>query len=235
MVEKARQKALDYGHSLPNFICTQETRRDTAKVTKENQPTKWKLSDTLTIQLGYFEQKENYHVVAIDGKPTSKPIGKVGGHTALGDFGSNLNSVFDPKSQTNFRWDSWETMNGRATAVFSFTIDRSHSTFMTWVTTFLKTKRTNWAVKGQVVLDAETLDILCLTFESVDIPDDFPIRATQTKIEYSYQTVGGKDYLLPRHSMNTTTFADGRIARADTTFSDYKKFTADAGIVFDPP
>src|SRR5207245_8491330 len=56
LIERVREYSLNYSKNLPNFICTQVTRR-------YDDPTGlefWRPSDTLTTKLSYFEQKETY-------------------------------------------------------------------------------------------------------------------------------------------------------------------------------
>src|SRR5215472_1331903 len=80
MIAEVRQKALAYSESLPNFLCTQLTRRYSAPATGSAEPA-WTLHDSLTIRLSYFGQKEDYRVVQVNGKPTNKALGQVGGWT----------------------------------------------------------------------------------------------------------------------------------------------------------
>src|SRR6266481_5813868 len=93
-------KALEYNRSLPNFICTQVTRRN---VDPTGTGQRWKLIDTINEELSYSDQKENYKVVAVNGKPAGNANhNRPGGLTSSGEFGSLLGYIFDPKAKSEF-------------------------------------------------------------------------------------------------------------------------------------
>lgn len=108
MIAESRQRALAYTKSLPDFLCTEVTRRYSAPSDRGLEPS-WKLLDTLTVRVSYFDQKEAYRVVRINDKPADKDLAKVGGWATRGDFGSMLRGVFDPKSEARFEWERWDT------------------------------------------------------------------------------------------------------------------------------
>src|SRR6185369_4726211 len=70
LIEEVRINALAHSARLPNFLCTQRTRRYSASV-HDREPI-WKLLDALTIHVSYFGQRENYQVVQVNGKPIDK-------------------------------------------------------------------------------------------------------------------------------------------------------------------
>jgi hypothetical protein len=233
LIEQVRQKVLDYSRGLPDFICTQETIRSTASRPKEGKPLEWKPYDTLTIELSYFGQKENYRVIAINGKPSDKRITKVGGNISLGNFGSSLNNVFQAKTNATFAWLRRDRLRDSEVAVFSWMIDADHTPFGSWVATLVKKRSAKWGARGEVFVETGTLDVLRFTLESTEMPPDFPMKAVRTEVEYARATVGEKQYLLPSRSDDITTFADGHAAKSETRFTNYRKFTADADIKFD--
>src|ERR1035438_152386 len=66
LLAEARHAALVYSTSLPDFICTQVVRR-----TSDPQGNgRWRVLDTLTIKLSYFEHREDYKLMLINGKAT---------------------------------------------------------------------------------------------------------------------------------------------------------------------
>jgi hypothetical protein len=72
IIDDARQYALNYTNGLPDFICTQVTRRFAAPVpgTKYGGPAdgspRWQAQDTLQIRLSFFEKREQYKVVLVN-------------------------------------------------------------------------------------------------------------------------------------------------------------------------
>jgi hypothetical protein len=78
ILDEVRQYALSYSKNLPDFICTQVTRRYAAPApgTKhggsiDSQPS-WQSLDTLQIRLSYFEQKEDYKLIMVNSSPTTQ-------------------------------------------------------------------------------------------------------------------------------------------------------------------
>src|SRR5207245_3410040 len=90
----ATEYALNYTKKLPDFICSQVTRRYVDPTGKEV----WRPQDTILERLSYFEQHEDYKVVMVNDRPTDIAHEKLGGSaTSSGEFGSIMKEVFDPK------------------------------------------------------------------------------------------------------------------------------------------
>jgi hypothetical protein len=130
ILDEARTYAISYSRSLPDFICTQVTRRYAAPTPRSGSLTSepyWQLEDTLTTRLSYFEQKEDYKLVMVNNKLTNLDYRALGGSTVSGVFGSMMKDVFDRATQARFEWDHWGTLRGRLAMVFAYRVDRSHS------------------------------------------------------------------------------------------------------------
>jgi hypothetical protein len=230
MIAEIREKALAFNETLPDFICTQLTRRYFAPAKGAADPV-WSLRDSLTIQLTYFGKKENYRVVQVNDKPTSKKLAEVGGWTAQGDFGSMLPAIFGAKSDAKLDWQGWDTWNGRPVAAFAYRIDRAHSTFNSNGRTMFHRTHSNWAARGLVLADAQTRQVLRLSIDSVDMPPESPTSEVHIVLEYANQKIGDREFLLPSHSVSLMTFK-GQIGRLDTQFTAYRKFSADTEIQY---
>jgi hypothetical protein len=226
-IEQVRKQALAYDESLPNFICTQETRRTSAGLHDE----KWKELDTLTIRLSYFGRKEDYRVVQVNGKPADKAMNKVGGWKTNGDFGSMLHAVFMAKSQAKFQWERSKTWNGRPVAVLTYHIDREHSTFNSSASGFLHSTRVVFGVDGTIYADAETNQVLRLTVDARDLPATYPVREIHIALEYAKQKIGDSEYLLPAKSVSESVMGKDR-RKSETRFIEYRKFSTDTAIKY---
>jgi hypothetical protein len=234
-IAASRQQALDYTQSLPDFLCTEVTHRYSAPVGQGPEPS-WKLLDTLSIRLSYFDRKEAYRVIRINDKPADKNLSNMGGWTTKGDFGSMLRGVFDPKSQTAFSWDRWDTWEARRVAVFAWRLDRAHASFTSVSHSFLKTVRGTWGAKGLVYLDANTRQVLRLLIDSAEMPAESPTQEVHIVLEYGFQKIAGREYLLPARSQTVSIVKSGKTAqKSDSEFTDYKKFSADTKIEFGTP
>lgn len=228
MIAEIREKALAFNESLPDFICTQLTRRYFAPAKGAADPA-WSLRDSLTIQLTYFGKKESYRVVQVNDRPTSKSLGQVGGWTAPCGFGSMLQGVFAAKSDAKFEWQGWETWNGRLVAALTYRLDRAHSAFNSNGRTLFHRTQANWPARGLVFADAQIRQVLRLTVDSVDMPPESPTSEVHIMLEYANHKIGDRDFLLPSHSVSLITFKN-QIGRLDTQFTAYRKFSADAEV-----
>src|ERR1035437_2873002 len=111
IMDDVRKYALSYSRQLPDFICTQVTRRFAAPAPgtrgggrADSEPS-FQLLDTLTSRLSYFEQKEDKKLVLINNSLTAQDYKTLGGSTSTGEFGSLLREVFEYSTQARFEWD----------------------------------------------------------------------------------------------------------------------------------
>jgi hypothetical protein len=89
LLEQAREAAMRYSDSLPDFICTEVVRRSL----DPQGNGRWRRVDTLTVKLSYFEHKEDYKLMLIDGKPTVIEYQYLGGTLSTGEFVRRVNSA----------------------------------------------------------------------------------------------------------------------------------------------
>jgi hypothetical protein len=124
LLEQAREAALQYSASLPDFLCTEVVGRMHAQGHGRLRDL-----DTLTVKLGYFGHREDYKLIEIDGKPTLLEYEFVAGAVSTGEFGTRLYSVFDPRSHGDFRWKEWTTLRERRVGGYSYRIARENSSY----------------------------------------------------------------------------------------------------------
>src|SRR5688572_918100 len=84
VLDQASEYARDYVRRLPNFICTQVTRRYVDQSGLEF----WQSQDTILTKLSFFEPKEDDKVVLVNNRPVSTSMHGVGGTTTTGEFGT---------------------------------------------------------------------------------------------------------------------------------------------------
>src|SRR5262249_18965585 len=123
IIERAREYALNYSKNLPNFICTQVTRRYEDRTGQEF----WVMDDTLTARVSYFEQKEKYELVMINNHAVDRSYNSVGGALSTGEFGSMLQQIFESKSQASFAWLRWGKLRGHLTHVYTYRVPQPTS------------------------------------------------------------------------------------------------------------
>jgi hypothetical protein len=228
IIDRAREIALSYTKSLPDFIATELVRR------YSDERGGWQLKDTLTIKLSYFEQAEDYKVLNINGRPSTLPYEAVGGTITQGEFGSLLLEVFDRKSAAELHWDHWTKLRGRSAHVYTFRVRAANSRY---TMVFGNRSERRSIVAGQhgfVYVDRDTYQIVRITSEADTIPANFPVRNSATMLDYDFTDVGGRQFLLPLH-------AEVRMGTAyvqtknEVEFHSYKKFGAETSISFEGP
>ena len=224
----ARENALSFTDSLPDFICSEVVRR----YAEPNDKGAWKLSDTLVLKLTYFEKKEEYKLMTVNNHSTSLPYEQMGGAITEGEFGSMLAAVFALKSRTNREWDHWTLLRSRPTHVYSFSIAAANSGYGIASGTARAGGRVTMGQRGYVYIDSSTKMVVRITAAAAEIPPDLGVRKIDVMLDYDFQDVGGRHYLLPLHS-ETLLDAPPFPHRNETDFLAYRKFVVDATISFD--
>jgi len=250
VIQATRSAALSFSDHLPNFICTQITRRwvnqgpvtsnlDLPQARYGRQPAKtlhlegagdWKLRDTLTIQLTYFGQKEQYKLLLVNGRETKQSYESVEGTTHYGDFGSILGLLFQSSSQAKFNWHHWGSLNGQPVMVFSFAVDAEHSQ---WRIGY-GTQEVVAALKGLAFIEPTQPAVLKLIVNANDIPAKFPIQRSGLELDYRMQTVGDHEFLLPLKAVDWTD-TKNLFTKNEAEFRRYRRFSTESKIDFDTP
>jgi len=228
MLRLARQSALAYANSLPDFMCTEVVHRYLG------DHNSWDLKDTLQLKLTYFEHKEDYKLLTINGRATQKGYEDAGGSISEGEFGSMMLQVFEMRAAAQFRWDHWTTLRKRVAHVLSFRVTPEHSTYRLafgWI----GGKGRDSVIVGQhgfVYIDKETNQVLRIWAEADSIPWDFPVRETTTMLDYDFTDISGHRFLVPLKA-DVRLASDQSRTRNVLEFEAYQKFGADATISFD--
>jgi hypothetical protein len=221
--------ALNYSRNLPNFICLQVTRRYYDQAGKGN----FALMDTIAEALTYYEQKEDYKVVSKNGIPvTGMKHDQMGGATSSGEFGSMLNEIFEPSSQTDFEWDRWATLRGKRMHVFSYRVPLETSRYIIYADSVKRQITVGY--HGLIYADRDTKHVMRITMSADNIPSDFPVQDVDLDLNYDYTTISGEEFLLPMKSELHS--KEGRyLTKNETEFRRYNKYGTESTILFDTP
>jgi len=227
LIEQTRRAAIAYSGTLPDFICTQVVQRSEDL----NGNNRWRPLDVLTIKLSYSGHKEDYKLVAVNGRQTVLDYENAGGAISTGEFGSRLLSMFAPQTRTEFQWKGWAHVSKHKVAVFTYHVDEEHSRYMVVLGPVKIGPNAHMAAyHGEISIDPETHAVMRLTL-TAELPKHFPITENNSWTEYDYREVGGQEYLVPVRSH--TSLAAGRYRAAnEIEFRDYRKFQTDASISF---
>jgi hypothetical protein len=223
-----RENALNYTDNLPNYLCTQVTKRRVDPTGSGN----WRVADTILEHLSFFDHKESYKVIMVNDSPVTRPLqhDQLGGATSSGEFGSILHSIFAPEVQTEFGWARWATLRGQRTLVFTF-----HTGVPMYSIRDEESKReVTTRTHGEVLVDQATRMVMRISMECEGIPADFPIQSVSVLLDYDFGEISGKQYLLPLHSSIRS--REGRMAAwNEVSYVAYRKFGTESSITFDTP
>jgi hypothetical protein len=221
-----REYALSYTKRLPDFICTQVTRRYVDPSGLEF----WQRQDVITTRLSFFEQKEDYKVVLVNSRPVEVDYHKLGGAISAGEFGTMLKEVFEPQSRAEFEWMRWATLRGRRHHVYSYRVPKATSK---WRITYQNSLDIVPGYKGSIYVDAENTTISRIRLEAEGIPPSFPVQQAVIELDYDAVPIGGGNYMLPlKHTMR---MREGKVlVKNEVEFRMYRKFGTETTITFEP-
>ncbi len=224
----ATAHALSHEKDLPNFICLQTTRR----FEDFNGAGGWRPIDIIVERLTYFEHREEYKVIQLNGAPASIPHDQLRGASSSGEFGSVLLTIFSPDTQTEFQWQNWFTLRGRRSHVFSYRVPVSKSNYHIKVPEQKLDLVTGF--HGLVFVDDRDHQVHRITLHPDDVPPTFPIQDVSLALDYEYTRIGDTEYLLPLQ-FELRSRERNLLVKNDVDYDNYRKFTADSSVTFDPP
>ncbi len=236
IIDEVRDYALNYSSNLPDFICTQVTKRfgapkpGTKYGGKTDDDPHWQSFDELTVRLSYFNQKEDYKLILHNNTPTTQDYKSVGGSSSYGDFGTMLKDIFELRTQARFEWDHWGTLRGQRIMAFSYRVQQERSEYHIQVPDEHLDVVAGY--HGLVEVDKRTHKIMRVTLEAEGLPTGFPIKATRTVLDYDYTEISGHTFLLPLKGQVFMTASD-IVTRNDESFHNYRKYSADSAVSFD--
>ncbi|MGH9627553.1 MAG: hypothetical protein ACRD7E_04300 [Bryobacteraceae bacterium] len=226
ILDSVREYALAYTKNLPNFICTQVTRRYVDPSGLEF----WQRQDVVTAKLSYFEQKEDYKVVLVNNQIVDTTFDKIGGATSQGEFGSMLREIFAPATETKFEWERWATLRGDRMHVYSYFVSQPKSQ---WRIFYENTDSVRPAYQGLVYVDKNTQAVMRVTMQAVDLPPAFPVQQAATTLDYDFVKIAENDYVVPLKAV--VRMRSGKVlTKNEVEFRMYKRFGAEATITFTP-
>jgi hypothetical protein len=220
--------ALNHEQNLPNFICTQITRR----FEDFNGQRGWRPVDIIVERLTYFDRREDYQVMRLNGQPASIEHDQLHGASSSGEFGSVMKGIFSPDSETAFTWENWFTLRGRKMQVYSYQVRASRSAYHIVVAERALDLVT--AYHGLVFIDDRSHAVHRITLHADGIPESFPVQEVSLALDYEYTRIGGSDYLLPLE-FELRSREGAWLVKNDVDYQDYRKFSAEASIRYGPP
>ena len=232
VLDEVTDYARNYVLKLPDFICSQATRKYVDTTGKES----WRQTDLIQERLTYFEKHEDYKVVMVNDKPTDVPHEKLGGAMgSSGEFGSILAEIFAPETRTEFGWSRWTAINKRPMYVFSYHVPKERSNYR--ITSyggpnFADPQTIVAGHHGEIIVDKGTRKVMRIYLHCEDLPANFPVRSADLTLSYDYTKIGDSDYVLPLRAELKMRDDRNPPSKNLIQFYNYRKFGADTTIQF---
>lgn len=237
LLERTRMATLSAATRMPDFLVKQNIIRYVAYGNTRN----WQSDDRLTVAVSYRQNAgEQYKLLAVNGLPQGDAASegstygdKLGGTTSTGEYVSILSELFRPETQAEFQMVDTDTLRGRRTIVYEYTVKRELSHQMI---------KASWAgnrtvvtgFRGRIWIDRETNRVLRLEDISTEIPGDFPVTAATSTIDYDWVSINEQRHLLPSRAVVELTARVGAQTiqtRNEILFRGYRKFGAEVKII----
>jgi hypothetical protein len=227
LIGDARDRAVSYAESLPNFLCVEITNRSY----DPNGTGRWKHRDTIAELLRYRDKTETHTTIEIDGKPSNldrDALLQKKSTFSSGELGGVLRAVFEPSAKADFQWKETDALGSGTVQVFDYHVARANSAF---TVTGMNDKQITVGFHGQVFVDGATRNVRRITLDADDIPRDFPTHSTTIGVDYDYVAINGHDYLMPMSAELRLTQGRHEAIMNTIEFRDYKRFGSNLKIL----
>lgn len=246
ILQTIRASALQYTKNLPNFICTQTTYRQVTDpsgfptgMTGVSTGGRGVLgmpgdlsiggSDTIKEHLAFYDNSEHYQVISINGEKVSGVDHlQFAGAVSAGEFGSALENIFEPSSNTTFSWDRDSSIKGRRVHMLRFRVPKEHGDVVIYRR---GDQQILAAYNGRVLIDAENMQVLRIVSD-LELPAGFPIKTVQTTVEYRPIEIAGTSFTLPYESQVRLNDGSHQYIN-EIEFRNYHKFSVQSTIHYD--
>jgi len=221
--------ALNYSERLPNFAAVQVVRRQVKPLQSGRFSTGARAqTDTAEEQIGYVDHQELHKTLTVNGQKVKDGNTDQTGMFSRGEFGALLDTLFRRETRTEFQWDRMASIGGRKMIVFSFKVPQLPNGYA-----IMEGNRTLIVpYKGSLFADAETKAVMRIQITCTDIPSISAYRGVDLTVDYKKMQVAGQEFLLPSHFTMNLRRLDAEVTM-DSTYRDYKRFAADATIIFE--
>ncbi|HLJ46860.1 MAG TPA: VWA domain-containing protein [Bryobacteraceae bacterium] len=227
ILDIARQRALEYGSTIPNFTCIQKTRR----LIDPAGSNKWRVSDNMTELLRYIDHEEVRQPLEANGVKIESPRANLRGFLSTGEFSLLPESIFSPEAKAAFTWKDQANIGNHPCHIFSFHVDAKLSKYALRAGPNGNFKR-NVAFHGLVYIDSNSFAIRRISIEAENVPADFPIQASSMSMNYDVMQLGEHEYMLPVAAEVLARTGKRRLVRNEINFRDYRRFGSESTVAF---
>ena len=188
----------------------------------------WRESQTIHREISYYKGREYYS------GGNKKKTESSGTAWTNGEFAHLLRITFALSSEARFDWDHWEQHSGEKLAVFSYSIEASHSQ-LDIDTQIVRSgvwqpAQLSAGYRGFVSFDPKSGAIFRLVSNTLGIPPEYAINQGNTGSQLWTGRDCRKHLFLLTDAMSYIGTKQYE-ARFEKTFSQYRKFEAESKIL----
>jgi hypothetical protein len=227
LIAKAREIALDFAETLPNYLAKQVTTRFVGNGKKD----RWDAVDTFTADVVYEDGHESYRNVLLNGKPAKGKIEQTGSWSR-GEFGTTLRDLMSMGTSARFKPRGTTFISNRKARYYDYVVEQENSHWQIGVPgqTYFP------AYSGRVWVDVETARVMRIEMEGRNIPSTFPVSLVESAVEWDFVKIGSSSYLVPVHAESLSCMrAEGQCSKNVMDFRNYRKFGAQSELITEPP
>jgi VWFA-related protein len=217
IVEGARQRALAWAETLPNFFCVEVTDHSIDPSGRGD----WHHKDTMIQLMRYVEHKETRTTLELNGQPSKVEASELDFAHSVGEFGGMFQVVFDPSAKAKFAWKESDVLDGQPVQVFTFQVASANSNFDL---TGENNRQHAVGFHGLVYLDPATRSVRRITIDADDIPENLLVRASSISVDYSWVAINNHDYLVPIRGAVSLREGKHQAVLNEFEFRNYRRF-----------
>ena len=225
---QAGRRAAGYIAQLPDFLCVQTTRT----YIDPSGANAWKSGRTATYQLQYLGGEERYSPVEEGPRPpASSPQNAL--LSSTGEFAAILKTIFAPEVNPSMEWKGATVVDGEPLYAFSFHASRANALYSLVWGSYPKQVAVA-GFEGVVYIGQNDSSPRRIDFRATELPAGFPMRDASLSVRFGFVSLGGRAYLLPTRAYSACAYGKRSKLRSEVEFSQYRKYTAESKIGFDP-
>ena len=226
LLEQTRDAALKYTEKLPNFLCTQVTRR----MLDPNGKGRWRALDENAQLITFFEGREHYQQLSARSRASSESA-LPPSLTSSGEYGSLLKEIFVPEAHATFKWSRTDNIRGRPVEVLAYSVEAAHSRYSVSYHGGANKAPVFSAYHGLLFVDGNTGAVMRLTHETGPLPADMPMHRIGLVVDYGYTAIGGQLYLVPVAASLEVQHRKNTVIRNEVSFRAYQRFSVDSRVL----
>ena len=227
VLDRARKWALSFTSNLPDFVCTQITKRSD---NQGQEDTALKKRHDIVTKVQFVDGAESYMTLTVDGKPSQRHVREISG---MGEFGSTLRALFQPGSPARFFHEGDSLVEGQPAVLYAVTHPSGYQLYTGVLHDGTLQNFVRVGYEGQIHVAKESSVVLRIVGERIfGVPADFPVRQARFRIDYGPVNIEGSTYWLPLSSRDVLVGRRGWINQNENKWMNYRRFATKTTLDF---